>query len=483
MQTHGVIARILIHESERSIRHAFLIECALMGVFIILLVVESFIIFEPMGKRISESVRRAEVSEQVAHREAARAQQANAAKSNFLRTMSHELRTPLNAIMGMNSLLSSSKLDDEQRSYAAHIERASDHMLMLANDILTINQHAAGRLTIAKQPTNIAEEIRSVADLLKPQAAEQSLSLILENNALLTGQYETDKQRFRQVMYNLVGNAIKFTDRGEIRIIIDADNTNDGVLLSLRIKDTGCGIPEDKQERIFEEFEQADNTGERAHGGAGLGLAISRNIVNALGGELTLEHSSPEGSTFLAVLPLKRVEKKLDAPQAKNTDSPVDADQHTILIVDDAATNRKIAAAFLKKAGYRTAFAENGQQAVDLMTDSQDFFDDLDGCGDARSRWRQSDGTAKSHRADAPDCRLIQHTPFLKIETRSFPLALTTFCKNQRAKKPFWNASINIAASTKQREGIPHALLKTFHRHVVSRRRCACLLLPGCGGD
>lgn len=379
MQTHDVITRIIAYETEEEIAQAKLIQTIFTALILLFLLLESIWIFEPMGQRIEESIRQAEQSEEIAQAAANRAQIASEAKSNFLRVMSHEMRTPLNAVIGMSELLKGSSLDLKQRGYVGHIWSAGQHMLSLANDILTINQDAAGKLKIELGSGDLTKEINNVVGMLQPKALESCLTLSAQIDEKLDGLFEIDAQRLRQVMINLIGNAIKFTERGGIKVIAQHaydDAAQNTIGVEIRVIDTGVGIAPEKQQIIFEEFEQAHDFHERSYGGAGLGLSISKKIISAMNGDLSLEKSSPQGSTFFIKLALKRAER-IGAPQfcaptpksAPKEQAPVKkTSQRKILVVDDNAANRLIASAFLKKAGYEVELAENGQEAVDTCT-------------------------------------------------------------------------------------------------------------------
>lgn len=378
MQTHDVITRIISYEAGREIASAKVVQSVLTGLILLLLAAEAVLIFEPVGRAIESSIRKAERSERLAQGEARRANQAHDAKSNFLRVMSHEFRTPLNAVIGMTDLLRTTAMTDQQRLYVRHLQDAGHHMLLLANDILTVQQHSAGKLQLSMAPTDLANEIKGVVGLLKLKASEKGLTLIFASEVDFRALVMIDATRFRQVLINLIGNAIKFTQKGRITVTaasapIEAppgDGVNSGrVDIEIRVIDTGAGVSPDKREKIFEEFEQAEIFGERSGGGAGLGLAISRSIVEALGGKLVLESSSDKGSVFLISMRLFNSKADLsDAPASPSASSPsrtaAACAGATILVVDDNLPNRMIAAAYLKKAGHKIMFAENGQEAL-----------------------------------------------------------------------------------------------------------------------
>lgn len=385
MQTHDVITRIIAYETEQEIVQAKTVQSILTSLILVLLVAESFIIFEPMGKRIEDSLRKVEISEGLAQEEAKRANAAHDAKSNFLRVMSHELRTPLNAVIGMSNLLKGTALNTLQHSYVHHIADAGQHMLSLANDILTVNQHALGKLRFDMRPTDLAAEIDNVMGLMAPKAKERGLALSFTPDDSFDGRYEIDRQRFRQVILNLVGNAVKYTEKGGVRVSACAETDEAKADIEIRVIDTGVGVDPAKHEKIFEEFEQADAFSERAYGGAGLGLSISRKIIEGLGGKLYLEESSSEGSTFVIKLRLMRCAGSAETPHVSTDEAATlaefDPSQTTVLVADDNLPNRMIAAAYLKKAGYKVVFAENGKEAVtacDIDGDVDMIFMDIE---------------------------------------------------------------------------------------------------------
>lgn len=387
MQTHDVITHIISHEAEREIAFAKVVQSTLTGLILLLLAAEAIFIFEPVGRAIESSIRKAQRSEQLAQDEARRANQAHDAKSNFLRVMSHEFRTPLNAVIGMTDLLRATAMNEQQRVYVRHLQDAGHHMLLLANDILTVQQHSAGKLQLSMAPTDLANEIEGVVGLLTPKASEKGLVLTFARKADFHALVMIDATRFRQVLINLIGNAIKFTQKGRITVTAasapveapQGDGVSNGrVDIEIRVIDTGAGVSPDKREKIFEEFEQAETFGERSSGGAGLGLAISRSIVEALGGKLVLESSSDQGSVFLISMRLFTSKADLSEAPASPAVSPPSrvaaaCAGATILVVDDNLPNRMIAAAYLKKAGHKVVFAENGEQALAALCDDADI--------------------------------------------------------------------------------------------------------------
>ena len=227
-------------------------------------------------------------------------------RSEFVANMSHELRTPLNSIIGFSGILAKNKsktLDEADLKRVEKINRNGKHLLSLINDILDLSKIEAGRMDLNIAPTHAAPILREVIDLLHPQADAKNLALLLDLPEQ-DFELETDDQKLRQVLINLVGNAVKFTHQGSVTLGLELTGAaRDRV--SVRVTDTGIGIPQDKVETIFEAFRQADNSTTREYGGTGLGLTISRSLVKLLGGELTVESAPGRGSTFRVTLPLR----------------------------------------------------------------------------------------------------------------------------------------------------------------------------------
>ena len=223
-----------------------------------------------------------------------KAESANRAKSRFLATVSHEIRTPLNGILGMTDLLSESALSADQRAYNDAVKKSGTALLNLINDILDFSKIEAGQLNLLPSDISLTELLEGTAELLAPRAYEKDIDLAAYIDPRLPQTIHLDGERLRQVLFNLVGNAIKFTKKGGV--ILGAERTQQGILFYVR--DTGIGIPDDAKQRIFHEFGQADEGTARAFGGTGLGLAISHHIVGAFEAELHVESTPNEGSCF-----------------------------------------------------------------------------------------------------------------------------------------------------------------------------------------
>lgn len=311
------------------------------------------------------------------------ARAANTAKSQFLANMSHEIRTPLNGILGFADILARDEdcSAEDRRDYVATIRRSGRHLLTLINDILDLSKIEAGQMQFEKVECSPHQVLAEVASVLRAQAREKGLLLDYRWETAIPSGVVTDPARVKQLLMNLVGNAVKFTEQGRVDIKASFEIVEGRGELQFRVVDTGIGIPAEKLETIFKPFSQADETVTRRFGGTGLGLTISRNIAEQLGGRLTVESEVWKGTTFTVCVDAGDASAVtlLDAPpeDAAGDVAHCDTSGHRldgvrVLIVDDGETNRKLLSLILKRAGAQITQAGNGLEAVQ-STQAQSF--------------------------------------------------------------------------------------------------------------
>lgn len=314
-----------------------------------------------LGLNITESVR----YEKELKLARAEAEAASRAKSTFLANMSHEIRTPMNGVVGMAELLGDTGLNDEQTLYVDTIKNSGEALLVIINDVLDYSKIEAQKLQLHPEPFDLERSIHEVIMLLQPSAREKGLTVLLDYDLFLPTAYVGDPGRIRQVMTNLMGNAVKFTAEGHVLVRVTGvpDPAKGKADVSIAIEDTGIGIPEDKIDHIFGEFNQVENERNRQFDGTGLGLAISQRLVTLMDGEMWVTSEEGTGSCFGFRIPLEMIDQKL--PEHP----PVPGGLRRVLVVDDNLANRTILQRQLEQLGLGVVCCASGAEALGQLHD------------------------------------------------------------------------------------------------------------------
>ena len=299
-----------------------------------------------------------------------KAEMADRAKSEFLANMSHEIRTPMNGVLGMAELLARTELDTRQRTFTDIIVKSGNALLTIINDILDFSKIDAGQLVLDQAPFDLSETVEDVASLISGRAAEKDIELIVRIDPALPARVVGDVGRLRQIITNLAGNAIKFTESGHVLIEVTGQLNDAGLLdFAIHVHDTGMGIPPDKLEAVFEKFSQVDNSSTRRHEGTGLGLAITSRLVELMSGHIRAESKVGEGSVFTVELSLPVDHSTVTRVRI----APVDVSGARVLAIDDNPVNRSILIEQLTAWGFDCCAAVSGQEGLDVLAAARNF--------------------------------------------------------------------------------------------------------------
>jgi signal transduction histidine kinase/DNA-binding response OmpR family regulator len=308
------------------------------------------------------------------------AEKSNQAKSEFLANMSHELRTPMNGIIGMTNLLADTTLTDEQLEFNNAVKNSARSLLLILNDILDLSKIEAGGLTLENQPFPLYKTMDEAINLFRPVASNKGIKLIYSMSEEFSSFAEGDEGRIVQILRNIVGNALKFTDAGYVEVSVKRENHDGKDCIGFHVRDTGIGIPENQIDTIFSKFTQANNASTRKYGGTGLGLSISKELVEMMGGKIRVESTPDKGSYFRWYIPVKErpdiselLSRYKTSPEINTAETAqVEERRAHVLVAEDHTTNQFLVRKLLEKAGISDIrIVANGKEALQAMEEEK----------------------------------------------------------------------------------------------------------------